>query len=395
VTKPSAKSLLLLLNQGDGTLGMEVEIQLRSIPSAVAIGDLDADGHLDLVVTTYNASLPSRIGVLLGQGGGVFGPETLYPAGLPASGTAIRDLDGDGNLDLAVVGTGGASVLRGLGDGTFGATATHLIDGELHTTLSVDDLDGNGVPDLALGSPTTETIEFLFGVGDGDFVHAGSLELGGVVIHPVPVSGLATGDVTGDGFMDLAVAVDQLEQVIVYPGIGDGAFGSPTPYDLLGAASALLTDIDGDGRLDMVAGNGTARTVSFSFNTGLAPEGSWTDLGQGLAGVAGVPSLAGTGRLTAGSSGSLALGGAAPSSPAVLFVALTSTPVPFHCGTLVPMPYAWTVLLSTDAGGGISFAWDAWPPAVSGVDIHMQYAVMDAAAACGISLSNAVVAVVP
>src|SRR5262249_42298581 len=91
--------------------------------------------------------------------------------------------------------------------------------------------------------------------------------------------------------------------------------------------------------------------------------GPWTNIGSGLAGVNGVPSLVGTGTLDVNSSNSLDLSSAAPLAPAVLFVSFTSTPVPFKGGQLAAFPFFTTVSLGTDATGSISlpFLWPAGP----------------------------------
>ncbi|MCB9508317.1 MAG: hypothetical protein H6697_11720 [Myxococcales bacterium] len=122
---------------------------------------------------------------------------------------------------------------------------------------------------------------------------------------------------------------------------------------------------------------------------------TWTDLGSGLAGVAGVPALAGTGTLAAGSPTGISLGSAKASSPAVLFLSLSSSPVPFKGGTLVTFPLLFTASLTTDASGAIPLAF-AWPAGVpSATTIFFQYAVQDAAAVAGVSLSNGLSGVTP
>ena len=123
--------------------------------------------------------------------------------------------------------------------------------------------------------------------------------------------------------------------------------------------------------------------------------GPWTDLGGGLAGVAGVPSLVGTGPLTVGSAGSLTLSSAAPSSTCALFVSIASTPAPFKCGTLVPVPVAIHLTLVTNGAGSLPLAWGSWPSGLSGASLFFQYAIADGAAVCGTSLSNAVRGDVP
>ena len=126
------------------------------------------------------------------------------------------------------------------------------------------------------------------------------------------------------------------------------------------------------------------------------PSGAWIDLGFGLAGVHGVPALAGSGTLVAGSPGSLALQNAAPSAIAVLFVAFSSNPVAFKGGTLVPVPIAYQFTLPTGPAGALTLPWVAWPAGLpAGTSLFFQFAVQDAAAVQGVALSNGVKAVAP
>jgi len=144
---------------------------------------------------------------------------------------------------------------------------------------------------------------------------------------------------------------------------------------------------------DLAGNSGVSQTHNFEQGTvGAEP---WTDLGNGLAGVAGIPALVGTGPLTAGSAGALTLTNAAPSSVCALFVSLSSAPAPFKCGTLVPVPVALQLTLVTNGSGALPLAWGSWPNGLSGASLYFQYAIADGAAVCGTALSNAVRADVP
>ena len=127
----------------------------------------------------------------------------------------------------------------------------------------------------------------------------------------------------------------------------------------------------------------------------LVSPSAWTNLGGGLAGVSGVPQLAGTGTLAASSAGSLALTSAKPSAAAVLFVSLASVPSPFKGGVLVAFPPVVTIPLATDGVGALALPF-TWPSGVpSATSLYFQYAVQDAAAVKGVSLSNALQAATP
>jgi hypothetical protein len=165
----------------------------------------------------------------------------------------------------------------------------------------------------------------------------------------------------------------------------------PTDYSS-SRAQAIWTE----GGVTHVAGFGsnttTGRTEALMWSKA-SP--TWSNLGFGLAGVSGVPSLVGTGTLAAGSPGSLALGNARSLSPAALFISLSSAPSPFKGGTLVTVPVFFTVGLSTNPSGGVTlpFTWPAGVPAAT--TLYFQCAVQDPAGPKGASLSNGLKAVTP
>jgi hypothetical protein len=94
-------------------------------------------------------------------------------------------------------------------------------------------------------------------------------------------------------------------------------------------------------------------------------------------------------------SNSVRLTNAAFSATAGLFFGLSSTPVAFKGGTLKPFPFFSPVILTTDFNGDIyvPFAMPAGIPA--GTQLWVQYAIQDAAAINGVSLSNAILGLTP
>jgi choice-of-anchor C domain-containing protein len=121
----------------------------------------------------------------------------------------------------------------------------------------------------------------------------------------------------------------------------------------------------------------------------------WKNLGFALPGVAGPPQLLGSGELGAGSIGSLVLTHAAPSAPALMFIALGGAPTPFKGGLLVPVPALAKLAVTTSGLGTVPLIWPAWPSGLSGLSLYFQYAVKDLAAVHDVSLSNALRADVP
>jgi hypothetical protein len=116
----------------------------------------------------------------------------------------------------------------------------------------------------------------------------------------------------------------------------------------------------------------------------------WTNLGFAHPGKYGEPLLVGTGPLTTGSAGTLTLYDAASAALALRFTALSSTPTPFKCGTLVPVPFLGApVALSTSWGGELPSGWSSLPAGLSGLSVYFQFAIKDSAALCGVAFSNA------
>lgn len=173
---------------------------------------------------------------------------------------ALADLDRDGKLDL-VVATGrnrGVTVFLGQGDGRFRAAGGGAIElADAPSEMVVADFDGDGRLDLAVGHHDSYGITLLLGDGAGGFAHApGSPVVTKQGRHP-HTHGLEAGDLNGDGRLDLvAFNSNPDDDVSVLLGDGRGGFaaapGSPFAVGP-GPYPGALADLDGDGRLDLVA----------------------------------------------------------------------------------------------------------------------------------------------
>lgn len=124
----------------------------------------------------------------------------------------------------------------------------------------------------------------------------------------------------------------------------------------------------------------------------------WMDLGNGLAGIAGVPLLEGIGTLQPSSPITISLSGARPNAVANLVVGWQAIDLPFYCGTLVPAfasPNGLFVVLSTNGVGDLIIP-NTWPTGVpSGFTLYIQYWIDDPASLCGLAASNAVSGTTP
>jgi uncharacterized repeat protein (TIGR03803 family) len=231
---------------------------------AVAIGDLNRDGNLDMVVAVPYGD---EVDVFLGDGAGAFiGPSAL---GLPVNGplaVALADINGDGKLDILVALSncavnclpGVVGVLLGNGDGTFQPAVTYSdrTGGEVVRSIAVADVNKDGKPDIVIVDGSSSTVKVLLGNGDGSFQPAVTYNSGGGLAYSIAVA-----DVNRDGKPDLLVANycgNYCSTVSVLLGNGDGTFQPAVTYNSGGtiAYSIAVADVNRDGKPDLLVANG-------------------------------------------------------------------------------------------------------------------------------------------
>ena len=130
--------------------------------SAIAAGDINGDGVLDLVVTNSTAGDSADTSILLGIKGGGFEPAHNIKLGALSNDAFLVDMNGDGKLDLVE----DSGVAFGDGKGDFGSLIPFPDGIVATTTIAVADFNGDGHPDVvALG----QQADVLINNGKGDF----------------------------------------------------------------------------------------------------------------------------------------------------------------------------------------------------------------------------------
>jgi hypothetical protein len=238
-----------------------------SSPGQVVVADFNGDGKLDLAVLNTG---DQTISILLGNGDGTFQPATSQPAGGAVTFLAAGDFNGDGKLDLAVAygSANTVSVLLGNGDGTFQSTVPSDI-GFSADFVAIADFNNDKKMDLLVSTgngdtsnPTPGSIAILLGNGDGTFQTSKTS-----VTAILYTAYVAIGDFNGDGNLDVAagegVGLDCILKgaaclngnVLVFLGNGDGTLQAPVKSPVNFAPTYFLArDFNGDGKADLAMG---------------------------------------------------------------------------------------------------------------------------------------------
>jgi hypothetical protein len=223
-------------------------------PYSLAAGDLNGDGQLDLAVTAYRTNL---LYGFLGRGDGGFQLASETGTGIKPDGVTLGDFNGDGVLDAVTANRDShtVSVLYGTGDGRFRPRADHAV-GKGPRGVTSGDLDGDGKLDVAVGNFADDSLTIRYGPETVER----PAETYAVSGSPYQVR---VADLNADGVSDLIVGNTNEEASQANPGSSPhtlsillgtrGARFVPHARYLLGRGSSgiVVADLNNDTRLDL------------------------------------------------------------------------------------------------------------------------------------------------
>lgn len=224
--------------------------------------DINEDGNIDFVVNDRDNG---RVGVIYGNGSGVYSSISFFSTSNDPSSLAIADLNHDGYLDIL---TGSANhnnavILFGDDNGTFN-NQLEIIQGERIRSVFADDFNNDCIVDIILCD--FDEIRFLKGEGDGSFSETLNTSMS------FSSGDFVYGDFNNDCNLDIAGAGGGNGKINILIGDGDGFFEEQS-LEILEAShpdNILAKDFDEDGNLDIIYSGGpnVSEIVGISFGNG-------------------------------------------------------------------------------------------------------------------------------
>jgi gliding motility-associated-like protein len=259
----------------------KVDFTTGSQPNSVAIGDIDGDGKPDLAVGSYSGNVVSVFRNISTPGTIAFMAKVDFSVGGFLTDCRIYDMDGDGKSELLVtIYSVGLEVLRntstaGVINASSFAGAITFATGPNPNRFAIGDLDDDGKPDVAVPDANANSVSILRNNGSiGIISFAAPVVLTTAAGTPPPGNGAVfnfIGDVDADGKNDLSVVNYTHDVVSVFRSTGTpGTLSFAAQADFVVsdlAFSPTLSDLDGDGKIDLAFGGSSTISVMKNNST--------------------------------------------------------------------------------------------------------------------------------
>ncbi len=271
---------------GDGTFGMRFELATGNGPYLAPLVDLNGDGRVDLVTTN---EFDDTFSVILSNpfSSTAYLDPVVYTVGDAPVSADFGKFNDDDPLDIVIANRDDDSVtvIFGGGNGTFQAVESapaDVLTAQLNDDDDDGDIDADDIPDIITVSAVDSTLTVLLGQAGGTYDGARSIYDVGTSPRTLLMGQLNDdnddGLVNSDDWID-AITVNALDDTIsVLLGNGNGTFAFPTTYDT-GAVpfDGELVEVNGDGDLDVVVVNALDNTATVLLGDG---DGGFAELIQ-------------------------------------------------------------------------------------------------------------------
>ena len=254
---PGSNTFGLLSGLGDGLLSNPTYVPTPATGLVVRAVDFTGDGLTGLAVLS-----PDGLYIYVSNGQGGFLPPTEYDVGFEPNGLTVADLNGDGKADLLVS--------NPLGD-------VQVLIGQRRRHVPARPEPRPTSRRWRSTPPTAATpAAFIFADQLTDqlivqTVGGVTTVLGDASTGLISPGAVALADLNNNGILDLIVANSGSNNVLVYPGLGNGAFG-PASNDGHGfftgtnPAGITVADLNGNGRPDLIIADEGSNDVSILIN---------------------------------------------------------------------------------------------------------------------------------
>ena len=251
-----SSKIIVLLNNGDGTFTNTGSYPVTSFNDSFTYGDIDNDGDIDIVATPGNSDLAvNQIDILKNNGDGTFIYEAPLPLGNGGRNVKLGDIDNDGDLDLMAStynywgGTSLIEIFNNDGSGKLNLYRTY--PNANNSVANIYDFNNDGNKDFIsfLGDITSSQIYYYSGNGDLTFNNPVTIPSTNIGWESGPF-----GDIDGDGTMDFIITSRNdagASNYSRYFNDGNANFSFLNGTNLRNTGSVHnLADIDNDGDLD-------------------------------------------------------------------------------------------------------------------------------------------------